>query len=757
MSCKICNNEGYIYICLNCGEQSFFDFDFGIHICENCFLNEDSQNCQRQICTHCSQQNNDVSLLVYANYFYNFGFNVTCIKEKKNLYNSNHHDFLKAPCHKWNHFNSERQKIETLRLYDWPNGSGLGVVLGYNKLRALDIDDCRDVNIFSAFLKILGLPHDYKWVVQSGSQRGFHILFYCEEHKYNTSDNKIKAFKPNNEYIGMFKQMELRWKNHLVLPPSLHSSTFNYSFINGWPVVNPHKISLKNLDLLLQEYCLIEPFKNSKNKKPVCKNCGDANDVVDPGGEYYRCSHCEHDIDINGDCATDDCEVCDNAKVVESSDDHIQTDTFPECKNCGDANDVIDPGGEYYWCSHCEHDVDINGECATDDCEVCDHAEVVDSSDEHIQTDTFPACENCGDANDVIDPGGEYYWCSHCEHDVDINGECATDDCEVCGHAEVVDSSDEHIQKDTFPACKNCGDANDVIDPGGKYYWCSHCEHDIDINGECATDDCEVCDHEEVVESSDEHIQTDTFPKCKNCGDATDVIDLGGEYYWCSHCEHDIDSNGNIVVPEDLKKIGKTISDIQNYNEPYYLFFDTETTGIPKKWDAPLTNLDNWPRLIQLAWLLYDSNGKLVSKKVTIIKPIGFQIPTESVKIHGITTEYALENGKSIKTVLLDFEKQCKKSKFIIAHNIDYDSKIIGSEFIRNLSKNPISNLEHLCTMRSSTNYCKIQDNYGYKWPKLSELHLKLFKKDFDNAHNALADIEATARCFWEMRKLKLI
>ena len=637
MSCKICCNEGYIYTCLNCGQQSFYDHEFGIVVCENCYLNGDSQNYQKQTCTHCSQQNNDVSLLLYANYFYNFGFNVTCIKEKKNLYNSNHHDLLKAPCHKWNHFNSERQKIETLRRYDWPNGSGLGVVLGYNKLRALDIDDCGDINIFSDFLNILGLPQDYKWVVQSGSQRGGHILFYCEEHKYNTSDNKIKAFKPNNEYIGLFKQIELRWKNHLVLPPSLHSSTFNYSFINGWPIDFPHKISLKKLDLLLHEYCLFEPLKNSNNKKTVCKNCGDANDVIDPGGEYYWCSHCEHNIDINGDCATDDCEVCDQSKVVNSSDEHIQTDTFPACKNCADANDVIDPGGEYYWCSYCEHDIDINGECATDDCEVCVQSEVVNSSDEHIQTDTFPACENCGDANDVIDPGGKYYW--------------------------------------------------------------------------------------------------------------------------CSLCEHDIDSNGNIVVPEGSIIFDKRTpkSNIQNFKEPYYLFFDTETTGIPKKWDAPVTNFDNWPRLIQLAWLLYDSNGKLVSKKVTVIKPIDFQIPTESVRIHGISTKYAMEKGKSIKTVLLEFEKQCKKSKFLIAHNVEYDSKIIASEFIRNLSRNPISTLEYLCTMKSSTNYCKIKDRYGYKWPKLSELHLKLFKKDFDNAHNALADIEATASCFWEMRKLKLI
>ena len=81
----------------------------------------------------------------------------------------------------------------------------------------------------------------------------------------------------------------------------------------------------------------------------------------------------------------------------------------------------------------------------------------------------------------------------------------------------------------------------------------------------------------------------------------------------------------------------------------------------------------------------------------------------------------------------------------------------MSSEFLRNTSKNPISKLQLLCTMEASTDFCKIEGYYGYKWPKLSELHVKLFGVDFEDKHNALADIEATARCFWKMRKLKLI
>jgi hypothetical protein len=59
--------------------------------------------------------------------------------------------------------------------------------------------------------------------------------------------------------------------------------------------------------------------------------------------------------------------------------------------------------------------------------------------------------------------------------------------------------------------------------------------------------------------------------------------------------------------------------------------------------------------------------------------------------------------------------------------------------------------------MESSTNYCRIPGPYGYKWPKLSELHFKLFGEYFEEAHNASVDVRATFRCFWEMRKRGLL
>ena len=188
-----------------------------------------------------------------------------------------------------------------------------------------------------------------------------------------------------------------------------------------------------------------------------------------------------------------------------------------------------------------------------------------------------------------------------------------------------------------------------------------------------------------------------------------------------------------------------------------YLFFDTETTGLPKNWKAPVTDLDNWPRMIQIGWTLCNAEGKRVDSAEFIIKPDNFIIPTEASNVHGITTEKALEEGVDLDVVLNKFNELVNEADFIVAHNISFDEKIIGAEFLRRDVATNFESKPKLCTMKASTDYCEIPGPYGYKWPKLSELHIKLFGLDFSGAHDAFADIEATERCFWEMKKLKLI
>lgn len=188
-----------------------------------------------------------------------------------------------------------------------------------------------------------------------------------------------------------------------------------------------------------------------------------------------------------------------------------------------------------------------------------------------------------------------------------------------------------------------------------------------------------------------------------------------------------------------------------------YLFFDTETTGLPKNWKAPVTHLNNWPRMIQIAWIFCDEKGNRIEMDDFIIKPENFIIPTDAERVHGISTEKAKNEGEELETVLLKFNKLVKQADYIVAHNISFDEKIVGAELLRKNIKNDFFQRKKLCTMKASTNYCKIHGPYGWKWPKLSELHVKLFGANFDEAHDASVDISATEKCFWEMKKLGII
>ncbi len=185
-----------------------------------------------------------------------------------------------------------------------------------------------------------------------------------------------------------------------------------------------------------------------------------------------------------------------------------------------------------------------------------------------------------------------------------------------------------------------------------------------------------------------------------------------------------------------------------------YLFFDTETTGLPRNWKAQVSDLNNWPRLVQLAYLFYDSNGNKIDEGDFIIKPVGFKIPLDVSRIHGITHERALAEGISLSIVLQQFQSLISESEILVAHNISFDEKIVGAEFLRAGMKNTITSKKKICTMQSSTDFCAINGPYGYKWPKLSELHYKLFNSYFEEAHNAANDISATAKCFWELKRI---
>ena len=189
-----------------------------------------------------------------------------------------------------------------------------------------------------------------------------------------------------------------------------------------------------------------------------------------------------------------------------------------------------------------------------------------------------------------------------------------------------------------------------------------------------------------------------------------------------------------------------------------YLIFDTETTGLPKNWKAPITDTDNWPRCIQIAWQLHDEMGELIEDQNYLIKPDNFEIPYESQKIHGISTELAIEEGNSLDEVLEKFNQSLEKASFVIGHNVSFDINVIGCEFYRQQLKNSLSSKKLLDTCTEDTALlCELPGGRGgkYKLPTLIELHKFLFDTSFKEAHNATADVEATARCFLELIRIR--
>ncbi|HRG79235.1 MAG TPA: PHP domain-containing protein, partial [Cyclobacteriaceae bacterium] len=191
-----------------------------------------------------------------------------------------------------------------------------------------------------------------------------------------------------------------------------------------------------------------------------------------------------------------------------------------------------------------------------------------------------------------------------------------------------------------------------------------------------------------------------------------------------------------------------------------YLIFDTETTGLPHNKTAPLTDLDNWPRLVQIAWQLHDKNGNLLSQQNFIVKPDGFDIPFKAEQVHGISTKRAQDEGYELLNVLTELNKDLAKTQLLVGHNIEFDINIIGAELIRqSLDTAYFLSLQKLDTGIAAIEFCQLPGGMGgkLKMPRLSELHEKLFGANFEDAHDASYDVAATARSFFGLISKKVV
>jgi DNA polymerase III epsilon subunit-like protein len=188
-----------------------------------------------------------------------------------------------------------------------------------------------------------------------------------------------------------------------------------------------------------------------------------------------------------------------------------------------------------------------------------------------------------------------------------------------------------------------------------------------------------------------------------------------------------------------------------------FIVFDTETTGLPKNYKAPVTDLQNWPRIISLAWVVFDENENVLKEKYEMVKPDGWVIPKEKFWVeNGYSTEKSMEVGVPLRGLVEEFIQDLDGCDLLIAHNMGFDSKIIGAEMLR-LGLDTGKQVKKFCTKETLTNYCQIPTRWGFKWPTLLEAHLKLFGTGFDGAHDALADVKACGKVFFEAQRRGII
>lgn len=193
------------------------------------------------------------------------------------------------------------------------------------------------------------------------------------------------------------------------------------------------------------------------------------------------------------------------------------------------------------------------------------------------------------------------------------------------------------------------------------------------------------------------------------------------------------------------------------------LIFDTETTGLlPKFHKKGGHGHIEYPYIVQLGWLLYDTELHEITKRGDdIIRlPEGIEIPEESTKVHGITNKIMIEKGIPIEEALTKFNNVYEECELAIAHNLSFDKEVLYGEYRRN-NLEPIFDTIHrpeFCTLKTNIEFCAIEreNRYGkyFKYPKLIELHSKLFSetntryKEPKNLHDAFNDILLTLRCY---------
>ena len=227
-------------------------------------------------------------------------------------------------------------------------------------------------------------------------------------------------------------------------------------------------------------------------------------------------------------------------------------------------------------------------------------------------------------------------------------------------------------------------------------------------------------------------------------------------YFWDQYITDNKDNftklNLKVFPIENLDEINNR--NILKDNPKTILFFDTETNGLPKDYNAPPQDADNWPRVLQLSWTITNDAGDSLKKKNYYIRPEGFAIIEKGKdNPYAISESILLEKGVDLKDVLEEFSKDIQGADLLVGHNIKFDKNVIQAELCRLVKPDIFADKQMFCTMLAGKPICQILSKYGFKYPKLQELYYQLFKKRFEGAHDSLNDVMATAECFFKMWK----
>lgn len=196
------------------------------------------------------------------------------------------------------------------------------------------------------------------------------------------------------------------------------------------------------------------------------------------------------------------------------------------------------------------------------------------------------------------------------------------------------------------------------------------------------------------------------------------------------------------------------------------LFFDTETTGLPKdrKKDATM-GPDNWPDAVSIAWIVTE-DSKPIRGKYSIIQPSGWQIPEESIRIHGITQQMAETNGIPLSHVLGDFVRDLRNVDIVIAHNLEFDKNVIIAAALYRCKDDLAMKWPRyeFCTCEGAREITKIplakQTLYfKFKSPRLSELYTHVFGSAPPESilHTSLGDVQLLVALFFKVWTLEKV